>query len=84
MNTLRRITCRLIAVQLPVFYAGNVIAVQRIKPLMNGLKYEELKEKMLRKFDIIRRIETTKYIPHDIMSERGVYIWELEDIHLQL
>lgn len=51
---------------------------------MNGLKYEELKEKMLRKFDIIRRIETTKYIPHDIMSERGVYIWELEDIHLQL
>ena len=37
---------------------------------MNGLKYEKLKEIMLRKFDIIRRNEKTKYIPHDIMSER--------------
>ena len=84
MNTLRRITYRLIAVQNPVFYAGNVIAAQRIKSSMNGLKYEKLKEKILRKFDIIWRNKTTKYIPHDIMSERGVYIWELEDIHLQL
>lgn len=51
---------------------------------MNGLKYEELKEIMLRKFEIIQRNEKTKYAPHDIMSERRGYVWESEGIHLQL
>lgn len=37
---------------------------------MKGLKCEELKETALRRFNIIHRNKKTKYIPHDIISER--------------